>query len=218
MTDMVTVRAVHVEARRVFNLASPRFLPELSKRWQGVREWWSPCYEPVRDLCERRYIELFDKATGHYERLEADVRTNGFRNPVMLSAGRLERRKLTELPPDIRERSDLIACEYVGGSRLLIAAKLGLLIPAIVNDYAGVLPHGTAIKSGDTLAVMTRFKDLPRRVIWRENGSLYANHLPYTHYPAANRINGGTQSRIRRQIVNQISDEVDQWRLKHDNA
>lgn len=213
------VIATTIDARSVFNLASPRFLPELARCWQGSRGWWDDRYEPLRDLCERRYIELFNQRTGHYARLEESIRAEGIRNPVMLSCGMLERRRPLELPPAIRARGDVIACEYVGGSRVTVAARLGIALPAIINDYAAVIVGGTEILSGDTTALLAFFKDAPNRAHWRHNGSVYVNSLPAVHYHPAQRLEFTVQQRtIRAEIISRILIEVQEWREQHDNA
>lgn len=199
-----------LDARSIFNLASPRYLPEIAKRWDGRLPWWHERYELVRDLCECRYVELFNKRTGHYTRLEESIRREGIKNPVMLSAGRLIRRQPLELPPELRERTDNVVCEYMGGSRVYIAAKLGISVPAVVNDFTGVFAgQGKNVQRGE---IARYFPDAPRTIrASNPDGSLYVNHLRYSHYPARSRLSTGAQSQIRRDIVETIRLEIAEW-------
>jgi hypothetical protein len=149
----MTVRFVEIEAASVFNLTSPRYLPQLSLNWYGRREWFNEKYEPVRDICEHGYIAAFNAHNGHYDRLTESVLREGFRNPIMLTAGRLLRRKASELPPAVLA-SPYVVCEYVGGSRLYVAAKLGLKVPAIINDMIDIFPDAPEL-SGPSAVLKT---------------------------------------------------------------
>lgn len=213
----MTVRFMSVDARSVFNLTSPRYLPQLALKWRGVHDWWDARYEPVRDICERRYIEEFNKRTGHYTHLEASILEHGFRNPIMLTAGRLLLRKPLELPPDLRARGDTLVCEYIGGSRLLIAAKLGLWLPAIINDFRNDVHAGLVIAPGDTQKIASLFTDPPREINWNEHGTVHANYCAYSHYPEAKRISFVAQKEIRRQVISEVLKDVRTWMAENDN-
>jgi hypothetical protein len=206
------VRYAVLAPERIVDLTSPRYLPEISRAWQGREGWHSERYEPVRDLMERMYIDGFNAASGHYERLEASVKAEGFRNPVMLSAGRLERRDPCEIPPALRG-PDLLVSEYLGGSRIWVARRLGLDVPAIVNDHANVL-HGARVLP-DLASVVERFEDKPRTAQWGPDG-VYLNDIPYAHLPAETRYTLAEQSKVRARIIRRIRFAVGQWLGAHD--
>lgn len=204
----VVVRFAVLPAERVFNLCSPRYLPEITKHWPGKRPWWDAHYNAVRDLMERMYVDKFNGASRHYERLQQSVAAQGFRNPIMVSAGGLQHRRQSELPPGLWGRDDNIVCEYLGGSRLWVAQRLGLDIPCIVNDANGVVPDGEVLDSCADIAC--KFVDLPARVRLDERGA-YVNDLPYTHLPESERYGLAQQSKIRRSIIYSIAHAVRAW-------
>jgi hypothetical protein len=200
---MMAVRRVSLPARRVFNLTAPRWLPQARNAWTDAgRDWHGPGAEEARDLVEARYIAAFNRLTGHYRLLEESIRAGGVYNPVMLTTGPLLRRDPMELPPAVRTDPERIVCEYVGGSRLLIAARLGLDVPAIVNDGANLFPEAPQIKFGDP-HVNALFRDQPRKVLWNyKNGSLYVNFFEYGHFPKRERVGRRAQQiQIRRKII-----------------
>lgn len=204
---MTIVRFAVLPSHRIVNLASPRYLPEITRGWKGKRPFHDPRYDPVRDLMEQVYVDGFNRASRHYERLEESVRRDGFRNPVMVSAGGLDRRSELEIPPDKRS-PDAVVCEYLGGSRLWVAQRLGLDVPCIVNDRANVFPDAKVLKGIPD--VLERFLDTPRTV--RMNGDgVYLNDLPYMHLPEAERYTVAEQSKIRRRILEDVQRAVTKW-------
>ena len=208
------VRYAIIDADHVFNLTSPRFLPEISLNWRGKKPWHDLRYEPVRSLMERMYVDGFNDASGHFRHLERSLREEGFRNPIMVSAGHLERRAMGELPPDIRGRRPLLVSEYLGGSRLWVAQREAMKVPCIVNDYTGELPGTIALEGVDE--VLSKFTDRPRSVSRNRWGGIVLNDLPYVHLPEAKRYDLATQSKIRREIIDGIKIAVADWLREHD--
>jgi hypothetical protein len=208
------VRYAVLQPERIVNLTSPRYLPEISRKWGGRERWHHPRYEPLRDLIEAHYVRRFNAVSGHYERLLASVARDGFRNPIMVAAGRLERRRWDELPPAVRCRSNLIVSEYLGGSRLWAALTLGIDVPCIVNDYAAVLPDAEVLTgAGDVLA---RFTDRPRHFEMAAGGPVMLNDLPFMHLPESERYSLRDQIVIRRAIIGEIRDMVAAWLATND--
>jgi len=204
-----TVRYAVLSPDKIFNLTSPRYLPEISLRWSGKYHWHHYRYEPLRDIIEAHYVKRFNEVSGHYERLLESVARSGFRNPIMVSAGHLERRNPRELPPAIRNKEDLIVSEYLGGSRLWAAGKLGVDVPCIVNDYADVLQDAPVL--ADAEAVLAKFTDAPRRIEMPRHGPVTANDIPFMHLPEAERYSLGEQILIRRGIVDECKSKVAEW-------
>lgn len=214
--EPIAVRRVTVAARRVFNLTAPRWLPEAARAWAGRAAWSSPQCAPVRDLLEATYIAGFNRASGHYARLEESIRRNGIWNPVILTTGPLLRRAEDELPPEVRQDPERVVCEYVGGSRLLVAAKLGVEVPAIVNDRANLFPDAEVIPPGAD--VHRFFRDKPRRVIWNPDGSLYVNFFAYGHFPPAEQeMRRRQQIALRRRVIADCIDAVVKWSREHES-
>jgi hypothetical protein len=214
---MIAVRIVRLNADRVFNLTSPRWLPEVALAWPGHYEWHNPRYEPLRDLIEETYVRSFNERTGHYSRLQESILREGVYNPVMLTTGGLTRRNARELPPVLRQVKRLIVCEYCGGSRLWVAQRFGLTIPAIINDYANLFPTATALTYGQAVAHL--FKDQPRRISWQRDGSLYANGFTLGHFPENERQQRrASQRTIRREVVADVLNAVKQWIDEHERA
>lgn len=101
---------------------------------------WSDRGRKLRELIMKEYEEGLDRICGHYSRLEASIRVEGIRNPVIITCGLPRRRTMENLPPELRSRppSDLLLLETtMGGSRLHVCQKLGLDIPCIINDWTG---------------------------------------------------------------------------------
>ena len=210
----MTVRVCYatLPAERVFNLASPRYLPEIGPvGWRGKRPWHDSRYEPLRDLIERTYVDQFNAVSGHYCHLEASIRAEGFRNPIVVAAGFLQRRRPVEVPPALRGPG-LIACEYLGGSRLWVAQRLGLDVPCIVNDASRAV-DGEVLANAE--AVLSKFMDKPRSLRMNGNG-VYLNNLPYVHLPESERYGLQQQSRIRRKIIGRIRTVVRRWLRAND--
>ncbi len=181
---------------------------------EGKYHWHHYRYEPVRDLMERHYVDRFNEVSGHYVRLLESVRRGGFRNPIMVTAGMLDRRRCEELPPGYRQREDLIVSEYLGGSRLWAAGQLGVAVPCIVNDHMDVLPDAEALPDAD--AVLSKFMDRPGRIEMRRGGRVTLNDLPFVHLPPEERYSMRDQILIRRDIVNEIKGMVAEWLVKND--
>jgi hypothetical protein len=209
------VRYAVLPPTSIFNLTSPRYLPEISLKWQGRYHWHHMRYEPLRDIVEGHYVRRFNDVSGHYERLLDSVARDGFRNPIMVSAGRLERRKAVELPPALRQREDLLVSEYLGGSRLWAAQQLGIDVPCVVNDYADVLPNAEVLPNAS--AVLAKFKDAPGRFEMQRKGPVTINNLPFMHLPESERYGMSEQILVRRAIVGECKQKVAEWLAKNDH-
>lgn len=212
---LCVVRYAVLKPDHIFNLTSPRYLPEISLKWQGRYHWHHYRYEPLRDIIEAQYIERFNDVSGHYERLLKSVRKDGFRNPIMVSAGRLERRRQSELPPALRQREDLLVSEYLGGSRLWAAQQLGVDVPCIVNDYADVLPDAEVLRNEPQ--VLAKFTDAPGRFEMARKGPVTINNLPFMHLPENERYGMSEQILVRRAIVGECKQKVAEWLASYDH-
>lgn len=209
---MVTVRFMEVRAADVVNLTSPRYLGPVIRSWRGRRDYHDPFYDPLRDAIEETYVRLFNAANGHYERLEADIRKRGVVDPVMLTNGGVHRRTVSELPPQYRNRQEVLISEYLGGSRLMIASRLGLKVPAIVNDFAGTLAGCPELQTEKEIAA--RFEYPPRLILLNPHQGAYVNDMPYVHMPTGYSM--GEQTRIRKAVLASVDRLVTGWLRDND--
>lgn len=212
------VRYAVLPPSRIFNLTSPRYLPEISLKWRGKYNWHHMRYEPLRDIVEDHYVRRFNEVSGHYERLLESVAREGFRNPIMVAGGRLERRKEAELPHEERQHlrdGALLVSEYLGGSRLWAAQQLGVDVPCIVNDYSDVLPSAEVLPNAS--AVLAKFKDVPGRFEMQRKGPVTINNLPFMHLPENERYGMSGQILVRRAIVGECKQKVAEWLAKNDH-
>lgn len=212
-----TVRYAVLSPSQIFNLTSPRYLPEISLKWMGRYHWHHFKYEPLRDAIEAHYVRRFNQASGHYERLLESVEREGFRNPIMVAGGCLERRRKVELPHAERHKLDdgkLLVSEYLGGSRLWAAQQLGVDVPCIVNDYTDVLPDAEVLPHMN--AVLAKFKDAPGRFEMPRKGPVTINSLPFMHIPKEERYSMEGQILVRRAIVAECKQKVSEWLAAND--
>lgn len=212
-----------VRARDVVNLTSPRLLPEIALHWKGKHDWYDERYEPVRNLIERTYVNGFDEAVGHYTRLEESILKTGVLNPVLLVTGGPWTRATYEMPPPVRRRTDVLISERIGGSRLYIAAKHDMTVPAVINDHGmvGVLSEeakpewtqGRLLKSLEEVAAC--FSSQPAMLKYSLAEGVRISRLPYIHMD--DDYDHSTQMRVRRGVVAKVKREVAEWMRKNDH-
>lgn len=212
VVHMPVVRFVEVEAARVLNLCHPSRDAAIVREWKGRRDWHDPIYDPVRDLMERVYVAEFDRENGHYRRLERSILKEGVKAPVMLVSGGVRRRRPEEVPPELRGRRDLLICEYLGGSRLTIAARNGMKVPAIVNDHAGGFPDARELRSVDEIAAL--FPARPKMIRLDPIEGAYVNDMDYSHMPAGYDLQA--QIPVRRRVVAKVREAVAAWLAEND--
>lgn len=151
-----------VDSRAVINLCGPEYnyKPE---DWEDSKELQK------RTQVGQRYIHLMNKAIGFYDKLEKSILTEGFRNPILLTAGYPRFRSMDEVPPFLRGKPfEMLVCEIMGGSRLLIAQKHGFLIPAIINDFVGMFQDSKTLNGPTDIAGC--FSDVPSEIIITNRG------------------------------------------------
>lgn len=199
----------------VLNLTSPRWIPEISLRWCGRLPWHDAAYDRLRDKIEKRYIAEFNRANGHFDRLLRNVAAEGIRNPVMISSGCLICRRPEEIPPAWRNRRPLLVSEYLGGSRLWAAQRLGLAVPAIISDCDHAV-SGRILRDLDEVAAC--FTDRPASIKYHSSQAVLVGDLPFVHLPIGRRIDVAEQSRIRQRIVFSIRMMVDDWLRENENS
>lgn len=203
------IKYAHLNPSEIFNLCDPAYLPEITREWQGLYPWWSPRYDAVRELMRLTYVREFDEANGHYQNLLDSIQAEGIRNPVCVNVGFLLVRAVEELPPHHRDPIPAV-CEYVGGSRLMIAQRLGLMVPCIVNDPYNCTEGEVLRNAGD---IVRKFADAPRTCVI-DRSRAYVNHLPYTHMHDGYTL--AEQSQVRARVVDAVRAAVTDWLAEHD--
>lgn len=126
-------------------------------------------------VTEKR-IEKINNRTGFYRILEQSILQEGFRNPILVTAGwayhqhkRLAMRIPRYLPNEMKtDYSKILICDRNGGSRLYMAQKHGLNIPCIVSDFCGRFNKSKPLYTEDE--IKKYFKDPPKHIVFDERG------------------------------------------------
>lgn len=151
------VRYVELPATKIFGMVG-----RCGGGYNTVWEDWSPIGRVKRRAIMREYERELNKICGHYSKLEKSIRTEGIRNPIVVTCGRPKKRLLKHLPPEMLDlpESELLLLEgTTGGSRLHVAQSLNLTIPCIVNDWTGRFADEPEITSEEQ--ARTYYKDQP---------------------------------------------------------
>lgn len=130
------IRYTGIPAMAIYNLVGPYdFRDEQERRSQGG-------------------VQIAEKKS-FYNDLESSVAEIGFRNPIVIVAGKIYD---TEWPtlPEFAQREKLICPQY-GGSRLWIGQHLNLIIPCIVCDFTG--GFDSAVQLNNINEIQERFRD-----------------------------------------------------------
>jgi hypothetical protein len=121
----------------------------------------------------REYEEGLDAICGHYQKLEKSILAEGVRNPVIITCGLPRKRKMENLPPEMRTLppSQLLLLETtMGGSRLHVCQKHDMQIACIVNDWTGRFDNEPEI-TNEAEARMC-YLDQPRSITFNKDWGL----------------------------------------------
>lgn len=102
-----------------------------------------------------RLMEVENKKSGFYEKLEKSLLEKGFLNPILIVAGwshdidsKIHQDFIRNTLPDrMKEDDKILMCDRNGGSRLYFAQKHNLKVPCIVSDYIGRFSDCKELKS-----------------------------------------------------------------------
>lgn len=143
------LKYVELPPERIFNWLDPF---NVIAKW-GCKaitdDWWSEENVSIRRYFADEWIIEFDKLTGHFTELENSIKENGILTPISVMSGppRGSYLKPFHYPP--KQQGDLSKAIYTnpfGGSRLLIAQKLGIeTIACAVHDYVNLFPDAEEI-------------------------------------------------------------------------
>lgn len=94
------------------------------------------------------YFAEMDRRVGHWTKLLDHISHWGIVYPIVVSTGVPKIRKPGLVPKEYRytDSKFWINCETQGGARILAAKKLGIKIPALINDHVGLFPKVKPIK------------------------------------------------------------------------
>ena len=110
-------------------------------------------------------IQERNKRDNFYNNLEKSILEEGFRNPIIVSAGWTSGGIYRNLPKEIQDKGmrNLVICHQLGGSRLYIAQKHRLQIPCIIKDYSNVFRDLPVLDNEESIRIL--YKDQPTNVI-----------------------------------------------------
>lgn len=205
------VRYVIINSNEIFNLTDQHYLPEVSSKFMKDDRWWSePKFEELRDIINDYYIKRYDELTGHYSNLEKSILEKGFLNPVLITAGPPQMRKMKEIPPYLRSNPEnLLLSEHLGGSRIYIAQKYDMDIPCIVSDFVNRFEDAEELKTCDEIIAKFETPDAFHSITFTNKGVHTTTktfiHIPDPSYTFSN------QSKARSMVVREILKLVDKW-------
>jgi hypothetical protein len=134
-------------------------------RWN---DWSEQGIENIKNLNDEWY-KRYDAITEHYTKLEESILKEGFRNPIILTCGRPFNRRQSFIPPELRQKKDLLIMEgFDGGSRLWVAQKYNIPVPCIINDRTGkYADYPELFKKED---ILKYYKDPPEYINFSYKG------------------------------------------------
>ena len=122
-----------------------------------------------RDSNDRigRRRSIFDQKAEWYFNLEQDILENGFKNPILAVSGHMAKNDWAALPEYAKRQKAV--CNILGGSRLFIAQKYNLTIPAIISDFSNTFDGMGTILS-QPAEIINLFNEAPSRIIYGKRG------------------------------------------------
>ena len=196
------LRYAVVKPERVFNwlgmmnVTSWVFFPELRATW------WDENTVATRQQIQDLYIKFFDEATGHFTKLEESMLKDGFHAPV---------NTLTGLPRDMymqntfplksipqgADPNDALTTHTFGGSRTIIAQKLGIDIPCFIYDFTGAFRDAEPLTT--QADVQQKFPASYR--VTNPNSFPVVRAIDHTHMKGQN---DGNERQTRLKVIEQI--------------
>jgi len=131
----------------IINLDQPCHYEEFH-RLTGYTELDSSSFR--QEINDTYYAEM-ERSTGHWSRLLDHISKWGIVYPIVVSTGIPKLRRPSIVPRSYRYTNSQywIVCDTQGGSRILAAQKLGLKIPALINDHVGLFRNLSPIRVRD---------------------------------------------------------------------
>lgn len=135
MSKQVKVYLAQLRPDSIINLDQPCHYEEFHEI-PGYIQNSQSTFDRINDL----YIDFMDRYTGHWSRLLEHIDKWGIIYPIIINTGLPKQRPLSSVPMDLRgtDSKFWMNCESQGGLRILAAKKLGIRVPALINDHVGM--------------------------------------------------------------------------------
>lgn len=160
-TPLVKTYFTYLDPKKIFGMVG-----RCGGGYNTVWEDWSPLGRLAREQIIKEFEDGINKICGHYAKLEESIIREGFRNPLIVSRGKVVTKPSKCIPPEILNKSELDQYYLegtTGGSRLWVAQKHSLMVPCIVNDYTG--DDNIPAEIQDTASAAQYFKDQPAKLV-----------------------------------------------------
>jgi len=205
-----TLRYAVVKPDRIFNwlgmmnVTSWVFFPELRKTW------WKDETVAIRQRIQDLYIKYFDAETGHFTALEKSLSADGFHAPVNTCTGLPRDMWLKNVfptksvPPECQSDPDKVLFTHTfGGSRVIVAQKLGIDVPCIIYDFTG------AFKEAERIATPAQLKAKFPSSYQTGTPQVFpvARAINHTHIKANN---DGAERNTRHKVIERIRQTLTQ--------
>jgi hypothetical protein len=130
-----TIRYVVVDPQDIINMCGPDY--------NYIPRGWSEKEIQKQKEQEKRFIEYFNKEINFFNNLEKSILEKGILNPVLLTSGLPQFRNIEHMAPEQQKipAKDMLVCELLGGSRIYVAKKLNMFVPAIICDFTGAFQN-----------------------------------------------------------------------------
>tara|TARA_A100001015_G_scaffold194139_1_gene216413 strand:+ start:607 stop:1203 length:597 start_codon:yes stop_codon:yes gene_type:complete len=195
MRTQYKLYAMDLHPTLIFNLDAPDCQPEFFEHKGYVDN------EDLRTVCGQQYIEKMDNAIGHFKMLEESLQKNGWENPVVITTGVPKIRNLNIIPKKrwTEDTKSWLLCEHFGGSRITIAAKLGIPVPCIVGDFTNTIQNQETLKPTE---IGNHFTTASK--VSLSNLGLIVGFAKPSHIPGMKRREW---YKVRTQIIEEISNK-----------
>ena len=145
--------------------------------YSGGPAGWDEDSIEKRKIQGDRHIANTNEQTGFFDNIEKSILKDGFRNPILVSAGFCPRisdhGKNPRLPLEMQEdHSKILVCNANGGSRLWVAQTHNLEIPCLISDFDDIYPDMKTIESRNIQEVRDCYdkNDQPHNIWFRKHG------------------------------------------------
>lgn len=157
-----SIRYVVIDPSKIINMCGPDY--------NYIPQGWTEEQIQIQKIREQQYINHMNKEISFFTNLEQSIEKHGVLNPVLLTTGLPQFRDITHMSPEEQKTppNKMIICELIGGSRVYIAKKLDIFIPAIVCDFANMFP--SALQLYNENDVKAQFNNPPDYIQITEKG------------------------------------------------
>lgn len=197
MVANVQVYFTELNPNSIINLDEPCHQPEFHDLQGYVENGTDENFKKINEI----YFEYLDKQTKHWYKLVEHIKVWGILYPVIITTGMPKYRSLKSIPVKYRNTDSKywMICENQGGSRILAAQKLGIKVPALINDHVGLFQNLKPL-------TMKELQDLcygVDQVVLREKYGVEVKDFPKVHID----IDEFSYHTCKKSIIEQIIDQ-----------